>query len=153
MKLYTPSKIEARSLLASPEKFIGLVICDGSLPPSFLFEFAMTDEAEAWIMPRLFCADNLGRIVGSGGFKSAPNGRKIEIGYGVAIDCRNKGYATAGVSLLVEQAFLSGCIDEVLAEVNPGNLASRKVLEKSGFEYYGDDNTDDEPVMKWRKKK
>lgn len=151
MKLYIPSKEEAADLLASPVQFRGFLVCEGGLPPSFLLERAIAESSD-WRMPRLFLDESLGRVVGSGAFKSEPRQRTVEIGYGVAPTCRRRGYATEGVILLVDEAFSSGLVDEVLAESSQSNDASRTVLERVGFTVYGSGKTDDGPVSLWAKK-
>jgi ribosomal-protein-alanine N-acetyltransferase len=153
MKLYTPSKEEAAGLLAGPAQFRGLSICEFALPPAFLLERAIAAEDGGWSMPRLFCDESNAQIVGSGAFKSEPRNRKLEIGYGVAPARRCRGFATEGVRLLAEEAFSSGLVDEVLAEVSPENEASRRVLEKAGFTIYGSGEDDAGPVNRWVKKK
>jgi ribosomal-protein-alanine N-acetyltransferase len=149
MKLYTPSTIEVRILLGSPSEFNGTKVRDGSLPPAFLLEAAIAASEDKWMMPRLFYDEHVGEIVGSGGYKSAPIGRKIEIGYGIAPDCRGRGFATAGVRLLVAEAFATGCVDEIVAETTEDNVASQKVLSHAGFGHYGKANSDEGPLILW----
>ena len=153
LKLYTPSNKEAALLLTCPAQFIGLRVYDEALPPAFLLKRAIEAEDDGWSMPRLFCDEVRKAIVGSGAFKSEPRGRRVEIGYGVSPSCRGLGYATAGVELLLEEAFTSGCVDEVFAEASPSNSASNRVLEKAGFSVIGDGLNDEGPVHLWSKRK
>ncbi len=88
-------------------------------------------------MPRLFIDEPRDEIVGSGGFKSEPQGRSVEIGYGIATSRRNLGLASQAVPLLVQEAFASGIIDEVRAETVSDNIASARVLSKCGFHPVG----------------
>lgn len=152
MKLHTPNEVEARLLLENPATFAGLVVREESLPPAFLLEAAIATGADPWVMPRLFCDHASGEIVGSAVFKTAPRERRIEIGYGIAPACRGCGYATAGVSLMVEYALASNLVDEVLAEASPANSASRRVLEKCGFASYGAAESDEGPVTLWKRR-
>jgi len=46
---------------------------------------------------------------------------------------RGKGYCTEAVSILVEHLFCDASIRQVIAETNPENTASQKVLEGNGF--------------------
>lgn len=89
-------------------------------------------------------------IVGACGFKDVPHHGVIEIGYGVAASCRNEGIATAAVSALLAYAFASDQVQQVLAQVNPANAASSKVVEKLGFARVGNIVADDgEVLVQW----
>src|SRR3954466_746210 len=119
MKLLIPTKAEAADLLGDAGTFRGFAVCADALPPAAFLNRALLSDENAWCMPRLFCSERTCQIVGSGAFKSAPREQRIEIGYGVSPACRRRGYATEGVRLLVAEAFASGLIDEVFAEVSP----------------------------------
>jgi RimJ/RimL family protein N-acetyltransferase len=58
-----------------------------------------------------------------------------EIGYRLARSAWGQGYATEGVQALVDAALKHLGYDRVRAETMAVNLASRRVLEKSGFRY------------------
>jgi ribosomal-protein-alanine N-acetyltransferase len=98
-------------------------------------------------MPRLLCREE--QIVGSAGFKDVPHDRRVEIGYNVAPMCLRRGYGTQGVRLLVREAFASGLVEEVIAEVSIANPASRRVLQKVGFTMYGTGAGDEGPMEFW----
>lgn len=149
MNLYIPSKQEAADLLTTPTRFRGMLVSGNALPPAVLLEQALAAEGGDWRMPRLFVDEGIGQVVGSGGFKSAPRERRVEIGYGVAPACQGRGYATAGVHLLVAQAFSSGLVDEVCAETALDNAVSQRVLEKVGFSMEGSGQDEDGPVKLW----
>jgi RimJ/RimL family protein N-acetyltransferase len=59
------------------------------------------------------------------------------IGYSLLPAERGKGYGTEAVALLVDFLFLSADIVRISAFVDPGNPASQRVLEKSGFKREG----------------
>lgn len=124
-------------LRSCPLEFKGLAIIPGALPPDILIEQALRAISEDWLMPRLFIDELKNEVVGSGGFKSAPLARSVEIGYGVAASRRNQGFASQAVLLLVREAFASGRIDEVRAETIVDNHASSRVLLKCGFRLVG----------------
>jgi ribosomal-protein-alanine N-acetyltransferase len=73
-----------------------------------------------------------GVVVGGAGFKGAPRGGEVEIGYNIVPSRQRRGYATAAVGLLLAYAWDHGA-DAVTACTDPGNRASQRVLEKAGF--------------------
>ncbi len=74
-----------------------------------------------------------GANIGSLSFKGPPEEGIAEIGYGIAEEYRGFGYATEALETLLEWAFEQPGLTCVAAETEPGNLASRRVLEKCGF--------------------
>ena len=60
-----------------------------------------------------------------------------EIGYGISEKYQNKGYATEVVKAVLEWAFAHPEVATVEAETGPDNAASKRVLEKCGFELNG----------------
>ena len=152
MTIAIPSKDEAAKLLSNPSAFRGYSVCTEALPPAIMLNRALTAD-ESWCMPRLFSDDSARQIVGSGAFKSLPQERRIEIGYGISPACRRRGYATTGVQLLVDEAFASGLIEEVYAEVSSSNEASRGVLRKIGFIFQRIVTTDEGVMELWTKQK
>lgn len=76
-----------------------------------------------------------GVLVGDAGFHGPPGlGRPVavEIGYQVVPAWRRRGVATAACGLLLAHAWGHGA-DVVVADADPGNLASRAVLRSHGF--------------------
>ena len=61
----------------------------------------------------------------------------MEIGYGIIPSERNKGYCTEAVNIIVDYLFLSKDIVRIYALLNVMNVASQKVLEKTGFKKEG----------------
>ena len=78
-----------------------------------------------------------GTHVGEFCFKGIENGI-AEIGYGIAEDYRDCGYATEAVLALTDWALAQPGITGVMAEAEEANIASRKVLEKTGFKPTGE---------------
>jgi ribosomal-protein-alanine N-acetyltransferase len=62
-----------------------------------------------------------------------PNGPHYSIGFRIIQGERNRGYCTEAVKIMVDYLFLSKSIVRIEAETNPKNIASQRVLEKSGF--------------------
>ena len=75
-------------------------------------------------------------LLGTCGFKGPPdqNGM-VEIGYEVASDFRNQGYATQIAHALIELAKKDHRVKVVQAHTMPERNASTRVLEKNGFQF------------------
>jgi RimJ/RimL family protein N-acetyltransferase len=75
-----------------------------------------------------------GRVIGDGGLHPlGGTGPEIELGYTLARDAWGKGYATELGLALVHHAQTVLGVPQVVAQVEPANLASRHVLEKLGM--------------------
>ena len=70
-------------------------------------------------------------------FKGIDEFGSTEIGYGIADEYQDYGYATEAVTDAVSWALRQNKINCVSAEVDKENIASIRVLEKSGFEPTG----------------
>lgn len=78
------------------------------------------------------------RAVGSMGFHGPPDDDgQVEIGYDLAVAARGKGYATEALRALGDWALAQEGVRLVTARVDPGNTASRHVLERGGFRRTG----------------
>lgn len=75
-----------------------------------------------------------GTHIGELCFKGIDRSGSAEIGYGIAEAHRGCGYATEAVMAATAWALAQDAINCVTAEVDKDNIASVKVLEKSGFE-------------------
>ena len=62
----------------------------------------------------------------------------IEIGYFLRKDEWGQGYVSEAVSRVLEFAFSVASLEEIVAVIDPRNMASRKVLERNGFLSDGD---------------
>ncbi len=72
-------------------------------------------------------------LVGSGGFKSRPDGGAVEIGYGTLARFQGRGYATEAMASLTAWALSQPGVTLVFAEALPENVPSVRVLQKAGF--------------------
>ena len=73
-------------------------------------------------------------VIGSIGFKAEPDKDGIvEIGFGIDPAFRQKGYATETVKGLVGWALSQNDIQKIIAECEPDNKPSVRVLEKAGM--------------------
>lgn len=70
-------------------------------------------------------------------FKGIDEYGSTEIGYGIADDFQNRGYAAEAVNAVTDWALEQSAVNCVIAEVDKENIASVRVLEKSGFEPTG----------------
>ncbi len=77
-------------------------------------------------------------IIGSAGYKGAPQAGVLELGYGIVEEYRNRGFATEVTRALVDWGFDHDEVTEVVAETLPELGASIRVLEKAGFAPAGD---------------
>lgn len=74
-------------------------------------------------------------IVGVCGIEGIGRDEPPELGYWVGTPYWGLGYASIGVKLVLEFAFQNLLLDQVRAHALEHNTASRRVLEKSGFEF------------------
>ena len=61
----------------------------------------------------------------------------IEVGYFLKPSAWGLGYATEVCNRMLQVAFQKAALNEVVASVDANNIASKNVLEKSGFIYRG----------------
>ena len=80
-----------------------------------------------------------GTCVGGIGFKGTPDERgDVEIGYGIDEPFRRCGYATEAVAGLTDWALAQPGVRRALAQTEPDNAISQRVLVKNGFARCGD---------------
>lgn len=72
-------------------------------------------------------------VVGNLSFKGLEDDGILEIGYGTNPEYEGRGYMTEAVSALVRWAASRDGVKQIEAETEDGNIASKRVLEKSGF--------------------
>lgn len=115
----------------------GLRVLPEALPPGFIATRSLKQLAEGksmrWCSGFAMVDPTARTVVGGCGFKDAPQAGCVEIGYGVSPEARGQGLATAAVYRLLSLAFESDEVCSVLAQVNPDNLASTRVVTKAGF--------------------
>jgi ribosomal-protein-alanine N-acetyltransferase len=91
----------------------------------------LPSDANPWGLYAIVEASS-GLRAGGIGFKHAPNDLgEVEIGYGVCASRQGRGFATAAVLAMCEIARTGA--RTVVAETERENVASQRVLEKSGF--------------------
>lgn len=76
-----------------------------------------------------------GTVIGCCGIEQKDGREQKEIGYWLGQDHWGKGYATEAIHALVDMAFADNAIKELVAHCRIGNYASRRILQKSGFQF------------------
>lgn len=76
---------------------------------------------------------NDGTHIGELCFKGIDESGSTEIGYGISEAYQGHGYATEAVCAITDWALQQNTVNCVTAEVETENIASVRVLEKSGF--------------------
>jgi RimJ/RimL family protein N-acetyltransferase len=77
-----------------------------------------------------------GEPIGACGFGSLDEG-PCEVGYWVGAPFWGKGYATEALRAVIDHAFTDTGLDALQASARVTNPASRRVLEKCGFQWTG----------------
>lgn len=80
----------------------------------------------------VFLESNLIGFINDCGF----NDEEIEIGYVIHPDFKGMGYATEAVKAVIDELWAMG-FKKIIASYFEGNEGSRRVMEKSGFEFSG----------------
>jgi RimJ/RimL family protein N-acetyltransferase len=78
-----------------------------------------------------------GDIIGIAGWGPATPGGPIDFGYWLGLDYWGKGFATEAAGAVLTHAFCLGRVDEILTDCRIDNPASRRILDKLGFEGRG----------------
>jgi RimJ/RimL family protein N-acetyltransferase len=103
--------------------------------------YALAD-AEAWIAvanrsagEATFLIETGGEVIGACGFDQREAGP--EIGYWIGVPFWGNGYASEAAQVVIDHAFGEHRFDGLLAGARVTNPASRRVLEKCGFQWTG----------------
>ncbi len=128
LKIYSASKEQMENLISkqtSPDlkKAYREMLCGALLHPD------MWDWYAIWMI-ELRNGTHIGELC----LKGVDKFGATEIGYGILENFQGHGYATEAVTGVVDWALEQNEINTVTAEVERENIASIKVLEKSGFE-------------------
>ena len=79
-------------------------------------------------------ADN-GAFLGCCGIEPHEDGRTVELGYWLGEPHWNQGYATEAAQSLTDMVFRTREVDQIDARVRVMNIASRRVIQKCGFQF------------------
>lgn len=115
-------------------------ICDGGVAPVEVIELirgvaAKNREALGGDVAWLVVAE--GEAVGMISFTRPHDGKRPEIGYGIADSRQGRGHATGAVTALLPIVRAAG-FDGLTAETGVDNRASQIVLERNGFTRTGE---------------
>ena len=127
LKIYAASKEQMEAFIAAQSapvlKAAYTEMLDGCL--------AHPDQWEWYAIWMIELKD--GTHIGELCFKGLSDEGIAELGYGIAEGHQGCGYATEAVSALVDWAFKQPGVSCVTAETEESNIASQRVLKKSGF--------------------
>jgi [ribosomal protein S5]-alanine N-acetyltransferase len=97
----------------------------------------------------LFVRRDDSQLVGNGGFVGPPGSDgSVEVGYEIAPELRNQGYATEAAAGLVELAFTHG-VRAVTAHSLPWPNASTAVMQKLGMTRRDEVTTPEGVIWRW----
>ena len=136
MEIVTP-RLTLRSARPDDLEAMHAVLSDpratrwGSTPPHDSLE-----QTVAWLDSMIangpdnpdFVIERDGMVIGKAGFWKLP-----EVGYILHPDHWGQGLAGEAVGASIDQVFSTRAIDELIADVDPGNAASIRLLERLGF--------------------
>ncbi len=109
-------------------------------------ELLKTHDRGAWMIVK----DS--EVVGLCSYIRPPAAGEVEIGFGVAASCRNRGYATEAVAAMLYAAEEDPMVDVVIAKTAIQNSISQRVLERNHFEQFGTGQDEDEgEIILWRR--
>ncbi len=173
MNLLTQLSLESLQCLIDEQPLksdSSVQFCAQACPPPHVLQrsiqLAQAGTATKWALPYFICMEKTicierticiekticieQTVVGSIGFKQAPQHRQVEIGYNVAPSMQGRGLATLAVKELAQIAFSAPLIDQVYAQISPHNHASLSVVKKCGFVYQHNVVDDDgECLQRW----
>lgn len=86
------------------------------------------DPHRQWFIVQTEEGEKIGQLV-----VTDKEGKTVQLGYRVVPPYRKMGYCTEAVRTIVRHLFTETDTDRVMAEANPKNTASLRVLEKVGF--------------------
>ncbi len=127
LKIYTASEEQMEAFIA--------VQSDDVLKAAYTEMLdGATNHPEQWEWYAIWMIElKNGTHIGELCFKGLSEDGSAEIGYGIAENYQNCGYATEAVSALVNWALKQPSVSSVTAETEETNIASQKVLRKAGF--------------------
>ena len=90
-----------------------------------------------------------GRYIGRVGPWSPPEWPGFEVGWGIASECRGKGYAVEAARASIEWVFATFEIDDIIHCIEPDNVPSQAVARKLGASKGRQGELFDKPADIW----
>lgn len=150
----TPVGIEMRIAMHSSRQafanLLGVRLPEGW--PEFPQAFAVDSDSSSppW-SGYLFAGKDSCNLIGNGGFVSSPDSSgAVEIGYEIAPEYRNQGFATEAAQALMEIAHKGGA-RTVIAHSLPFPNASNAVMRKLGMSFVSELGARDDRVWRWQR--
>jgi RimJ/RimL family protein N-acetyltransferase len=97
---------------------------------------SLSDEGRGWTFAITAKAE-AGSLIGACGYGRRPDDEEPEIGYWIGEAYWGRGYATEAVRAVIDHLFSVTDLDALAAGCRVTNLASRRVIEKCGFQWTG----------------
>ena len=156
---YTAGQLLA--LIEEPERFeelsgypaaVGLreFLVSGEVSPEWIARLRSGNATSPWGLGFGVVDKETKAVVGTTGFKGPPDASGVvEIAYGIVPSFEGRGYATEAAKALVDFAFGTGEVKQVIAHTLPVANASTTVLGRCGFEFVSD-VIDPEDGLVWR---
>jgi len=120
------------------------------LSVAWLAQFEASGASDPWVHGFRLVHRSSGNIVGFCSFKGPPADGVVEIAYGIAPDEQGKGYATEAAQALVAFARSFPEVKVIRAHTLADGAASKRVLEKCGFQCVGEVvDPEDGPVLRF----
>ena len=120
------------------------------LSAAWLAQYEASGPADPWVHGFRLVHRSSGNIVGFCSFKGPPADGVVEIAYGIAPDEQGKGYATEAAQALVAFARTFPEVKVIRAHTLADGAASKRVLEKCGFQCVGEVvDPEDGPVLRF----
>ena len=162
LRLYPHAPDHLLALIDAPDRYEELsgfpaaaglreFFVSGEVSAEFLASLRALQGPNPWHLGFAVVHPECGAVIGSGGFKGAPNADgMVEIAYGIVPEHQSRGYATEVARALVAYALDSDSVRLVRAHTLPTPNASTRVLRKCGFEFVGEViEPDDGLVWRW----
>jgi ribosomal-protein-alanine N-acetyltransferase len=120
------------------------------LSVAWLAQYEASGASDPWVHGFRLVHRSSGNIVGFCSFKGPPADGVVEIAYGIAPDEQGKGYATEAAQALVAFARTFPEVKVIRAHTLADGAASKRVLEKCGFQCVGEVvDPEDGPVLRF----
>jgi RimJ/RimL family protein N-acetyltransferase len=110
------------------------------------------DQHPAWLgeFGHRLVIERSGLVVGSVGLFWPPGDGAVEIGYGIVVSRRGRGYASEATRALADLALSAPDVHTVVARVELPNPASVRVLEKAGFHRWEAEGETEDDIARFR---